>query len=175
MAFEDLIVEHSKVLKEVVVFTPSVNVDNRGTIFTTYSKDNYNKFLPKGLEFIHDKFAESEKNVLRGLHGDNKTWKLITCIYGDIFEVVVDMRPDSSTYLKWDSFELNNKNKKQILVPPNFVNGYCVLNDFAVFHYKLAYEGEYFDVAKQMVVKWNDERLNINWPVKKPILQERDK
>lgn len=85
------------------------------------------------------------------------------------------MRPNSPTYLKWDSFELNSENKKQILVPPNYVNGYCVLNDFAIFHYKLAYEGEYFDTAQQMVVKWNDERLKINWPVKEPILQARDK
>ncbi len=174
MSLKDIEIENSKILKEIKIFTPSVNVDNRGTIFTTYSKESYDNYLPEGLEFIHDKFAESNKNVLRGLHGDNKTWKLITCIYGDIFEVVVDMRLDSSTYLKWDSFELNNKNKNQILVPPNFVNGYCVLSDFAVFHYKLAYEGEYFDVAQQMVVKWNDERLNINWPVKNPILQKRD-
>lgn len=175
MSFKEVQIEKSKILDEVIIFTPSVNEDNRGTIFTTYNKDVYNQYLPSGLDFIHDKFAESKKDVLRGLHGDNKTWKLITCIYGEIFEVVVDMRPESPTYLKWDAFELSDKNKKQILVPPNFVNGYCVLSDFAVFHYKLAYGGEYFDVAQQMVVKWNDERLNINWPVKNPILQTRDK
>jgi len=175
MNYKKIDVRESDILNDVKIFIPSINIDNRGTIFTTYSKEDYNKFLPEGLEFIHDKFAESKKDVLRGLHGDNKTWKLVTCIYGDIFEVVVDMRPESPTYLKWDSIELNNKNKKQILVPPDFVNGYCVLSDFAVFHYKLAYEGEYFDVAQQMVVKWNDERLNINWPVKNPILQKRDK
>jgi dTDP-4-dehydrorhamnose 3,5-epimerase len=175
MNYNNLLIEKAEKLKEIRVFTPSVNTDNRGTIFTTYSKDIYQKHLPDGLDFIHDKFAESKKNVLRGLHGDSKTWKLITCIYGEIFEVVADMRPDSPSYLKWESFELNSKNKKQILVPPNYVNGYCVLSDFAIFHYKLAYEGEYFDVAQQMVVKWNDERLNINWPCTDPILQARDK
>lgn len=175
MTFKDLTIDQSKIFQEVKIFTPSVSKDERGTIFTTYSKDNYSKFLPAGLEFIHDKFAESKKNVLRGLHGDNKTWKLITCIYGDIFEVVADMRTDSPSYLKWESFELNDKNKKQVLVPPNFVNGYCVLSEFAVFHYKLAYTGEYIDAADQVVVKWNDKRLNISWPVKNPILQERDK
>jgi len=171
----NIIIEKSKILEEVITFIPSVNKDERGTIFTTFNKGIYSKYLPQNIEFIHDKFAESKKNVLRGLHGDNKTWKLITCIYGEIFEVVVDMRPDSSTFLKWDSYELNSKNKKQILVPPNFVNGYCVLSEFAVFHYKLAYTGEYFDVAQQMVVKWNDERLKIKWPCVNPILQERDK
>lgn len=171
----DVKIENSTILKEIITFLPSVSEDNRGTIFTTYNKEIYCKYLPGNIEFIHDKFAESRKNVLRGLHGDNKTWKLISCIYGEIFEVVADMRPESPTYLKWDAFELNDKNKKQILVPPNYVNGYYVLSDFAVFHYKLAYQGEYFDVANQLVVKWNDERLNINWPCTNPILQARDK
>jgi dTDP-4-dehydrorhamnose 3,5-epimerase len=175
MKTTDVKIENSNLLKEVIIFTPSVNEDSRGTIFTTYNKEIYNKYLPDNVEFIHDKFAESRKNVLRGLHGDSKTWKLISCIYGEIFEVVADMRPDSPNFLKWDAFELNNKNKKQILVPPNYVNGYYVKSDFAVFHYKLAYQGEYFDVANQLVIKWNDERLNINWPCTNPILQARDK
>ncbi|HRI46797.1 MAG TPA: dTDP-4-dehydrorhamnose 3,5-epimerase family protein [Ignavibacteriaceae bacterium] len=175
MSFNDLVIGESEIFSEVKVFTPSVSEDTRGTIFTTYSKDIYSRFLPKNLEFIHDKFAESKKNVLRGLHGDSKTWKLITCIYGEIFEVVADMREDSPTYMQWESYELNSKNKKQILVPPNFVNGYCVLSDFAVFHYKLAYIGEYFDVAQQKVVKWDDDILKINWPIENPILQTRDK
>ena len=175
MGMNQVTVEKSIILNEILIFTPSVSYDKRGSIFTTYEKETYDKYLPEGLNFIHDKFAESHNNVLRGLHGDSKTWKLITCIYGEILEVVADMRPDSLTFLKWDSFELNNKNKKQILVPPKFVNGYYILSEFAVFHYKLAYEGEYFDVGSQMVVKWNDERLKIKWPCKNPILQSRDK
>ena len=163
-------------LSEVITFKPSVNHDSRGSIFTTYSSSFYNKFLPQKVDFIHDKFAESKKNVLRGLHGDNKTWKLITCIYGELFEVVADMREDSPTYMKWESFDLSAKNKKQILVPPGYVNGYYVLSEFAVFHYKLAYRGEYFDVKDQLVVKWDNNDLNINWPLTdSPILQDRDK
>ena len=113
---------NGKTLSEVITFKPSVNYDSRGSIFTTYSSSFYNKFLPQKVDFIHDKFAESKKNVLRGLHGDNKTWKLITCIYGELFEVVADMREDSPTYMKWESFDLSAKNKKQILVPPGYVN-----------------------------------------------------
>lgn len=175
MSNEKLNINNGAVLNDIIVFTPSVNYDSRGTIFTTYEKEIYDKYLPEGIQFIHDKFAESQYNVLRGLHGDNKTWKLITCIYGEIMEVVVDMREDSKYYLKYEVFELNSKNKMQILVPPDFVNGYYVKSEFAVFHYKLAYTGEYFDVAQQKVVKWNDERLNIPWPCKDPILQARDK
>lgn len=175
MGIDDIKKNRSNVLKEIFVITPPVSYDNRGSIFTTYQEEIYNRFLPNDLKFRHDKFAESKHNVLRGLHGDNKTWKLITCIYGEIFEVVADNRQNSDTYLKWDSFLLNSDNKNQILVPPNFVNGYYVMSDFAVFHYKLAYEGEYFDVGQQTVIKWDDNRLNINWPCTDPILQTRDK
>lgn len=167
-------VENGITLNEIKIFVPSVGEDNRGTIFTTFDNLFYGNFLPKGLEFNHDKFAESKKNVLRGLHGDSKTWKLISCIYGDIVEVVADMREGSSHYLKWELFNLSGENKKQILVPPGYVNGYYVLSDFAVFHYKLAYEGKYFDVEDQLVVKWNDSRLDIDWPCDSPILSSRD-
>lgn len=171
----DAKITRSKIFKEVFVFEPSVGKDERGTIFTTYDKNLYCKYLPEGLEFIHDKFAESRINVLRGLHGDIKTWKLITCLSGEIFQVVADMRPESTTYLKWESWILNDINKLQILVPPRFVNGYYVISDKALFHYKLAYTGEYFDVSKQTVIKWNDPRLNIKWPCDDPILSKRDK
>jgi len=164
-----------EILNDIIIFEPSVNNDRRGNIFTSYQKDIYNKFLPKDLDFIHDKFSSSKQNVLRGLHGDTKTWKLISCVYGDIYEVVVDLRPKSSTYMKWESFNLNNQNNKQILVPPHFLNGYYVLSENATFHYKLAYEGEYFDVGQQTVVRWNDKGLNIDWPCTDPILQDRDK
>ena len=174
MAF-DAVVYKSKMFEGVFIFKPSVGIDNRGTIFTTYDKGKYDKYLPENLSFIHDKFAESKYNVLRGLHGDTKTWKLVSCISGEIYEVVVDMRIDSPTYLKWDSWILNDKNKLQVLIPPNFVNGYYVMSDYATFHYKLAYEGEYFDVQNQKVVKWDDPKLNIFWPCTNPILQDRDK
>jgi dTDP-4-dehydrorhamnose 3,5-epimerase len=171
----DAKVTSSKILPEVKIFEPSVGRDSRGTIFTTYDKSVYDKYLPDNIVFNHDKFAESVHNVLRGLHGDTKTWKLITCVYGEIYQVVVDMRPESPTYLKWDAWTINTDNKLQVLVPPRFVNGYYVKSDHAVFHYKLAYEGEYFDVKDQQVVMWNDKRINIDWPCADPILHARDK
>ncbi|MCA9733113.1 MAG: dTDP-4-dehydrorhamnose 3,5-epimerase family protein [Leptospiraceae bacterium] len=174
MAF-DLIVGRSKIFDDVFTFQPSVNYDRRGSIFTTYSKEHYQKYLPENIVFIHDKFAESKPNVLRGMHGDSKTWKLVTCIKGDIFQVIVDYRPDSPTYLKWESWHLNDQNKVQVLVPPSFLNGYYVIGEKeAIYHYKLAYAGEYIDAAAQVVLKWNDDRLKIDWPCTEPILQARD-
>lgn len=174
MSFYNLTVKKSTIFEDIIIFQPSVHHDERGSIFTSYHRELYQSYLPDKFEFIHDKFAESKHNVLRGLHGDNKTWKLVSCIKGEIFQVVVDNRPDSSTYLKWESWILNEKNKLQILIPPNFVNGYYVMSQEAIFHYKLAYTGNYFDVKDQIVVKWNDKRLNINWPCTEPILQARD-
>lgn len=149
--------------------------DLRGSIYTSFNVDFYTDALPPNLNFKHDKFAESKKDVLRGLHGDTKTWKLVSCVWGEIYEVVVDMRLDSPTYKKWEAFNLNSKTYRQVLIPPQFVNGYYVLSEQAIFHYKLAYEGEYIDAGEQMTVAWDNAELAINWPGNDPILQDRDK
>ena len=175
MSYKDFEIVKSNIIPDVVVIKPSVFNDLRGNIYTSYNKQIYKELLNRDLEFAHDKFAESKFNVLRGLHGDNKTWKLVSCVFGEIYEVVVDMRPDSPTYLKWDAWNLNSNNYSQVLIPPNFVNGYYVMSEKAVFHYKLAYGGEYIDAAEQITIVWNDEKINIDWPVKNPILQDRDK
>jgi len=175
MSYKDYIIEKSKIIPDVLIIKPSVFWDLRGNIYSSFNSDFYKEILPKRLDFKHDKFAESKNNVLRGLHGDNKTWKLVSCVYGEIFEVVVDMRPESPTYLKWDAFELKADNYRQVLIPPNFVNGYYVKSDKAVFHYKLAYDGAYIDAAEQMTFLWNDIKIGINWPCTDPILQGRDK
>ena len=175
MSYSDIVVIRSKVIHDVLVFKPPVFWDNRGNIYTSFIKEFYENHLHSGLCFIHDKFAESKQNVLRGLHGDNKTWKLVSCVHGEIFEVIVDMRKDSPTYRKWDSFTLSADNYHQVLIPPNFVNGYYVKSETAVFHYKLAYTGEYLDAGDQMTIRWNDPELNIQWPCLNPILQNRDK
>ena len=175
MSYKDFKVIKSKILPDVVVIKPSVFYDLRGNIYTSFNKNIYRELLSKELDFIHDKFAESKFNVLRGLHGDNKTWKLVSCVFGEIYEVVVDMRPDSPTFMKWDAFILNGDDYSQVLIPPNFVNGYYVKSEKAVFHYKLAYTGAYIDAAEQITLAWDNKNLNIDWPAKNPILQDRDK
>ncbi|NQU33325.1 MAG: dTDP-4-dehydrorhamnose 3,5-epimerase family protein [Bacteroidetes bacterium] len=174
MSFKDYKIEHSKIISDILIIKPSINWDNRGNIFSSYNSDFYNEFLSKKLDFKHDKFALSNFNVLRGLHGDQKTWKLVSCAFGEIYEVVVDMRPESPTYLKWDSIELKADDYRQVLIPPNFVNGYYVKSEKALFHYKLAYEGDYIDADEQFTVAWDDDRIKINWPCNAPILNSRD-
>ena len=175
MSFDDIVVAQSKVIPDVTIIEPSVFTDDRGSIYTSFLEPVVQKYIPRGLSFKHDKFSMSKKEVLRGLHGDANTWKLVSCVYGKIFQVVVDMRPNSRTFLKYVTFDLDGKNNKSILIPPMFANGFQVLSEDAVYHYKLAYSGEYQDADQQFVVKWNDPRLNIEWPGVSPILQKRDK
>ena len=156
------------IFPEVYIKQPDSFEDFRGELFTSYKKGDYN------LDFNHDKVSISKKNVLRGLHGDSKSFKLITCLAGEVLLVVVDNRPESKNYLKWDSIVLTSKNRKQVLVPPMFANGHLILSDEATFFYKWSYDGDYPDVEDQFTLKWNDPKIGIHWPISKPILSKRD-
>jgi len=154
----------------VKFFTPNVYTDFRGDLWTIWKKDDFDF----DLSFNHDKVSTSRKNVLRGIHGDTKSHKLITCLYGEIYFVTVDNRPDSETYKQWDWEILSDKNRKQVLLKPGIGNGFYVLSDLCVFHYKWCYRGDYPDVEQQFTIKWNDPEINIFWPSQTPILQKRD-
>ena len=157
------------IFNEVKVFQPSSFEDYRGELYTVFNQDEHE------LVFNHDKVAVSRQHVLRGIHGDSKATKLITCLSGVIYLVVVDNRPESPNYLKWDTIILSETNRKQILVPPGFGNGHLVLSESAVFFYKWSYPGEYPDVKDQFSLKWNDSKIGIQWPIDNPILSNRDK
>lgn len=157
------------IFPEVKIFQPDSFEDFRGELFTLYKQEE------SSLYFNHDKVSISKQNVLRGLHGDNKSWKLITCLAGEVYLVVVDNRPDSPNYMKWDWVVLTAKNRKQVLVPPKFANGHFVLSPEATFFYKWSYPGDYPDVKDQFTLKWDDPKINIHWPISNPILSSRDK
>ena len=168
-------IEESKKIAGVYILKPTISEDLRGNIWTSFLKDNVEHLLPTDLFFKHDKFSTSENNVLRGIHGDMKSWKLVTCVYGEVQQVVVDLREGSSTYLKWQDFIINCDNQQSILIPPGLGNAYYVSSERAVYHYKLAYEGSYIDADEQFSIKWNDEKINIKWLSNAPILSNRDK
>lgn len=158
-------------IKGIKIIKGSIFSDKRGKLWTSWEK---NKKIFKS--FNHDKFSISKKNVLRGLHYDNKTWKLISCVYGKVFFAVVNCKQTSKDYLKTFTTILNENDNIQILVPPGYANGHLCLSKKCVFHYKLSYKGKYSDIDKQKVIKWNDSRLNINWPLRKNLITSaRDK
>ena len=144
--------------------------DFRGSYVETYNEEQY-KAAGINVNFIQDDISVSRKNVLRGIHGDDVTWKLVSCHYGKIYLVVVNWNKASPQFGEWVSFELSDENHLQVLIPPNFGNGHVVLSDMAVFHYK---QSTYYDRARQFTIMWNDPKLHIRWPVSNPILSKRD-
>ena len=117
-------------LADIKEYSLSYHEDYRGEIFTTY-KDSL-----EGSKFDHDKICIRPQNCLVGIHGDYNTWKLITCLYGNVYCVLVDKRPESDDLNKHKTFILNNKNKKQLLLPPGIGNSFLVLSEFCVYNYK---------------------------------------
>ncbi|WP_300950138.1 dTDP-4-dehydrorhamnose 3,5-epimerase family protein, partial [Helicobacter rodentium] len=152
---------------------PNKFSDLRGEIWTAFTKEQLGHLCP--LDFVLDKFTFSHFNVLRGIHGDHKSWKLVTCVYGEIQQVVVDCRKNSPTYLRWESWNISPHNPMLILMPPNMGNAqYVKSQGGALYFYKWAYEGEYVDANDQFTYAWNDERVGIDWGMITPILSERD-
>jgi|TARA_R110000823_G_scaffold221946_6_gene350358 dTDP-4-dehydrorhamnose 3,5-epimerase len=156
------------IFPEIKIYNPDSFQDFRGELYTLFKQED------SSIVFNHDKVSISRKNVLRGLHGDNKSWKLVTCLAGEIYLVIVDNRPDSLNYLKWDWVVLTSKNRCSVLIPPMFANGHYILSQEATFFYKWSYPGEYPDVNDQFTLKWNDPNLGIHWPTFNPILSKRD-
>ena len=149
---------------------PTTFEDHRGSYLEIYNKD----FMEENrinIDFIQDDISVSSKNVLRGIHGDNKTYKLISCLYGEFQLIVVNNNPESKEYKKWKSFYLSFKNRIQILIPPKFGNGHLILSDLAIFHYK---QNTQYDRNSQFTIKWNDPIYKFEWKSKNPILSNRD-
>ncbi len=159
------------ILDGVLLIDPPTNfIDFRGSYVETYNERLYkNNGIPQ--HFIQDDISTSKKNVLRGIHGDETTTKLISCLFGAFYLVVVNNNPNHHQYRKWLSFEVSDKNRKQILIPPMFGNGHLVLSEIAIFSYKQTTE---YNRDGQFTIKWNDPEYNISWPINDPILSERD-
>jgi len=144
--------------------------DFRGTYVEIYNKELYGGAM-EGIDFVQDDISTSYKNVLRGIHGDGETWKLISCLYGSFYLVVVNNIVWSEHYKEWMSFTLSDRNRLQVLVPPGYGNGHLVLTDVAIFHYK---QSTYYNRDSQFTISWNDPEFCIWWPIQDPILSQRD-
>jgi dTDP-4-dehydrorhamnose 3,5-epimerase len=157
-------------LPGVLLIKPSIFEDHRGEYIELYNED---LFREKGItaKFIQDDISVSSKHVLRGIHGDGETWKLISCLHGRFYLMVVNCDKDSESFGKWQSFVLSDKNRQQVLIPPKHGNGHLVLSDMAIFHYK---QNTYYNPKGQFSYTWNDPQFKMWWPIKNPILSQRD-
>jgi len=153
-----------------LITPPTIFEDFRGAYVETYNE----KLCTEAgitIKFVQDDISTSHRNVLRGIHGDRETWKLISCLHGEFYLVVLNYDSDSPQFGRWEGFTLSDRNRLQVLVPPKFGNGHAVLSEHAIFHYK---QSTYYNRATQFTVLWNDPRFKIRWPVENPILSKRD-
>ncbi|MFZ2956185.1 MAG: dTDP-4-dehydrorhamnose 3,5-epimerase [Candidatus Ozemobacteraceae bacterium] len=157
----------------LVLIEPNVFKDPRGFFMETYHRK---KFAEGGIDvdFVQDNHACSGKGTMRGLHFQNPhpQGKLVRVIVGEVYDVTVDLRPDSSTFGKWHGVELSAENKRFLYVPPGFAHGYCVTSDVAEFVYSCT---DFYSPQCEGGIIWNDSELAIPWPIKEPILSPKDK
>jgi dTDP-4-dehydrorhamnose 3,5-epimerase len=164
-------VSKTKLEGVLLIKPPTIFEDFRGSYVETYNEKLYAE-AGITVKFVQDDISVSRRNVLRGIHGDSQTWKLVSCLFGQFFLAVVNWDEASPQYRRWESFTLSETNRLQVLIPPKFGNGHLVQSELAIFHYK---QSTYYDRPGQFTITWNDPRLNIPWPAENPILSERDK
>tara|TARA_B110000971_G_scaffold146117_1_gene149215 strand:+ start:1596 stop:2111 length:516 start_codon:yes stop_codon:yes gene_type:complete len=142
--------------------------DQRG-----FFKEIFQNRIEKNNKFVFDCMSYSKKNVLRGLHiqRKNSQAKLITVVHGAIYDVCVDLRKKSKTYGEKFSIRLSQNSNTSIIIPAGFAHGFLCLTKNCVLYYKCS---KYRDKNSEVSILWNDPDLKINWPVKKPILSEKD-
>jgi len=158
---------------DVILVSPKVFGDSRGFFMETYKAS---EFANNGIDtnFIQDNHSKSIKGVVRGLHFQHfpkAQAKLVRCTKGEIFDVAVDIRPDSQTFGKWVGEILSEENKNMLFIPDGFAHGFSVLSDEAEVLYKAS--DEYSPECDDGIL-WDDKDLNINWQVEIPVISEKD-
>ena len=163
----------SEILPEVIIIEPDVFKDNRGYFLETYHAKKYSEHGISA-KFFQDNRSQSKEGVIRGLHYQltRPQGKLIWVIDGEIMDVAVDIRKGSPTFGKWTSAILSSDNFLQLYIPEGFAHGFCVVSITATFIYKCT---DYYDPESERGIIWNDPFLDIEWPVSRPILSEKDK
>ena len=154
----------------LLIEPPTTFEDFRGEYVELWNERLYGA-AGVNVRFVQDDVSVSSRHVLRGLHGDRETWKLVSCLQGRFYLVVVNWDEASPQCGRWQAFVLSEQSRRQVLIPPGFANGHLVLSEQAIFHYK---QSTYYDRARQFTLLWNDPRLGIWWPVTTPILSRRD-
>lgn len=160
----------------VIIAEPTVYGDSRGYFCEEYCKRD---FFKGGItaDFVQQNHSLSKKGVLRGLHYQKNysQAKLVRCIRGEVFDVAVDLRPESKTFGKYESVLLSAENKKQFFIPKGFAHGFYVLSEEAEFLYMT---DEYYHPEEEAGIIWNDPNININWPLQDGVqikLSDKDK
>jgi dTDP-4-dehydrorhamnose 3,5-epimerase len=155
----------------VVLIEPDVHGDERGFLVETFRAGAMSQ-LGIDVDFVQENHSRSSGRVLRGLHMQRGQAKLVRCARGRIFDVAVDLRPDSRTYRRWEGYELDDVEHRQLFVPDGFGHGFCVLSAEADVIYRLS---SYYDPEHESGIAWDDPEVAVHWPITDPLLSDRDR
>lgn len=165
-------------IPDVLVLEPKVYGDHRGFFMETWRESTFEEILP-GLRFVQDNHSKSGNGILRGLHYQltKPQGKLVRVVAGEIYDVAVDMRRNSSTYGQWVGAILSEGNRRQLWVPGGFAHGFLVTSDSAEMVYKCT---SYYAPEDEHSLLWNDPALAIDWPllsagIEEPVLSDKDR
>ena len=157
-------------LPDVILLELKRYSDARGTFMETFREGVYREAGVSG-PFVQDNLSHSRKHVLRGLHFQKHQGKLVTVVSGEIFDVAVDIRPDSSHFGRWTGAILSSENHRQLYIPSGFAHGFCVLSEEAAVWYKTS---RTYRPEEEGGLAWDDPTVSVDWPLATPILSERD-
>lgn len=151
-------------IADVLLLEPKIFGDDRGFFFESFNARVFAQATGLNVTFVQDNHSKSARHVLRGLHYQiqQAQGKLVRVVSGEVFDVVVDVRPESPTYGKWVGEILSAHNHRQMWVPPGLAHGFLVLSENAEFLYKTT---DYYAPEFERCIAWNDKKLNIDWPL----------
>lgn len=161
-------------IPEVLILEPKVFGDERGFFYESFNQQRFEELTGVKTEFVQDNHSKSAKGVLRGLHYQiqQPQGKLVRVVAGEVFDVAVDVRRQSSTFGQWVGVLLSAENKRQLWVPPGFAHGFVVLKDGTEFLYKTT---DYYAPQHERCIRWDDTQINIQWPITEaPVLSAKD-
>ena len=159
-------------IDDLVLIEPDVHGDERG-FFVEVFRAGWMDELGIDVEFVQQNHSRSVGPVLRGIHRQAGQAKLVRCARGRIWDVAVDLRPDSPTYRRWEGYELDDRDHRQLYIPDGFGHGFCLLSDEADVVYLLS---DYYDPERESGIAWDDPEIGIEWPISGDmILSERDR
>ena len=161
-------------IPDVLLLEPKVFGDSRGCFFESFNQRVFEAAVGGATRFVQDNHSRSGRGVLRGLHYqvEQPQGKLVRVVAGAVFDVAVDIRPDSPTRGRWTGVELTADNRRQLWIPPGLAHGFLVLSETADFLYKTT---DYYAPKHERCIIWNDPLLDIRWPlVGSPILSDKD-
>lgn len=159
-------------IEGVLLIKPKAFGDHRGFFLETFQAQRYAQ-AGIDLPFVQDNLSRSRQGILRGLHfqRNHPQGKLVSVTRGRVFDVAVDIRPDSPTFSKWFGAVLDDENHHQLWVAPGLAHGFCVMSETADFTYKCT---DYYHPEDEGGLRWNDADIGIDWPVDNPTLSDKD-